>query len=101
MSTRRKKKQAQHLVIDSYVMTKALTPEQGLQFKAMYSRARSLLETEQVTRVLHDVLDGWKSGTDLFSRLMQEGNDLNEQDDEDSPALRLALEQSRVCLSRR
>ena len=98
--TRRKEKQKQHVVVDAYVMSGALTVDQGQQFKAMYSRARSSDETAAVGIALHNLLDGWKSGTDLFSRLLQEGHDLNEEDDDDPPALREALARSRVVLTK-
>jgi hypothetical protein len=81
-----------------------MTPEQVATFEQMYRRARSPEEQDEVTKVIDVHLNGWKTGTDAWSRILQaeDGRDfLSDDDDEDSPALKAALARSQVFLGRK
>lgn len=75
-----------------------LTEEQRAAFEMMYRRCRTPEEQDQVTKAVHDAMEGWKTGTDRWSRLRQaaEGLDLEEDEDEDPPALKAALARSQI-----
>lgn len=82
-----------------------MTDEQFQRFELMYRRAKTEAEQDQVTEALRVFTDGWKEGTDTFSRLLRDVNDIGESpfgedEDEDPPALREALARSRVTFSR-
>ena len=81
-----------------------MTPEQVTTFEQMYRRARSPEEQDQVLKALDVHLNGWKDGTDAWSRILQAENDqdfLSDDEDEDPPALKAALARSQVFLGRR
>lgn len=91
--TIRHQKQRYYALVATHILGGGLTTGQGETFKNMYRKCRSSLELDQVTKAMHDVLDGWRTGTDLCSRLLQEAY---AEPDEDPPALREALVHSQV-----
>lgn len=81
----RQRKQHLIVVLKAHKIGGRLSDEQVTTFEAMYRRARSPEEQDQVTKVVHDAMEGWREGTDRFSRLRQAMNDLDElsPDDDD------------------
>lgn len=78
-----------------------LTAEQTDAFEMMYRRARDQVEQDQVTKVFDDMLHGWKTGKDVYSRILQAGADIGDfDDDDDPPELRAAIERARVIVSK-
>lgn len=81
-----------------------LTPEHVATFEGMYRRARSNAEQDEVSKALDAHLNGWKTGTDAWSVLLQSGEDdsfLADDEDEDPPALKAALARSQVFLGKK
>jgi hypothetical protein len=81
-----------------------MTPEQVATFERMYRAARTPEEQDQVSKALDVHLNGWKEGTDAWSRILQAQNDsdfLADEVDEDPPALKAALARSQVFLGRK
>lgn len=68
---------------------KELTSEQVETFRLMYARARTEEEQDQVTVVVHQAIDGWRTGTDRMSRILQNTEDNPE--DEDPPSLKAII----------
>ncbi len=80
-------------------LCRSLTPEQVAQFELMYRRAVTTQEQDQVTKALDDFINGWKTGTDAYSRIRQ---DLFEEDDDPlPPILQEAWERSQAELRRK
>jgi hypothetical protein len=76
-----------------------LTPEQVDTFERMYRIARTHTEQDEVSRALDFQVNGWKTGTDAFSRVLQAASDLDEfrdPDEEDPPGLKAALLRSQI-----
>lgn len=72
-----------------------LTPEQVETFDRMYRAARTEAEQNEVTRALDLQIDGWRTATDGFSRVLQAASNIGELgDDEDPPELTRALARS-------
>lgn len=69
-----------------------LTPEQVDTFERMYRRARNEAEQDEVTRAVNVQIDGWKTATNAFARVLQNASDLGElADDEDPPEMKAVL----------
>jgi len=79
----RQRKQTLLVVLKAHTLSGRLSAEQAVTFEAMYRRARTPEEQDQVTKVVHDMMEGWRTGTDRFSRLRQAMNDLDELADDD------------------
>ena len=82
-----------------------MTEEQFSGFELMYRRAKTEPEQDQVTAVIEGFLNGWKTEHDTYSRLLRDVNDFGDnlpfgEDEEDSPAMKAALAQSRVTFRR-
>ena len=71
-----------------------LTDEQTAAFELMYRRARSAEEQDQVTRAFDIRIDGWQTGKDAMA-IVRRGF-LEDDEDEDPPALTAALARCRV-----
>jgi len=67
-------------------LAKELTSEQVETFRLMYARARTEAEQDQVTAAVHTAIDGWKTGTDRMSRVLQNADD--DDEDDDPPSLK-------------
>src|SRR5271167_2828751 len=80
-----------------------LTPEQVDTFERLYRGAKSLAEQDEVTRALDLQTEGWKTGTDAYSRILQAESDLDELGDDDgfTPAMKAALARSQVSFVRK
>lgn len=79
-----------------------LTPEQVDTFERLYRGAKSEAEQDEVTRALVLQIEGWKTGTDAYSRILQAEADLDGLgDDDDSPAMKAALARSQVSFIRK
>jgi hypothetical protein len=100
----RARKQSLVLVVRAHCLAGKLTQIEADTFELMYRRCRTELEQDQVSKALHDVMDGWK--TDRGSRLahlrrIKERVLLpEEEEDEDPPALQAALARARVDVRR-
>ena len=80
-------------------------PDQVDTFERLYRGARTEEEQNEITRALDFQTNGWKTGSDAFSRVLQAASDIGElgdepDDDEDSPAMKAALERSQVTFRR-
>jgi len=81
----RQRKNTLVLALKAHVIAKELDDEQFETFRLMYARARTESEQDQVTAVVRQHIDGWKTGTDRFSRVLQS---VNEDEDDDPPSLK-------------
>ncbi len=79
-------------------LCRSLTPEQVAQFELMYRRAVTVEEQDQVSKVVNDFIDGWRTGTDVYSRLQQDR--FEEDDDPLPPVLQAAWERSQELLKK-
>jgi len=104
------RKQALILAMRVHHRTGGLKPEEANTFEVMYRRCRTQEEQDQVTRALHAVIDGWKDkgkggmagGAYAHLARVRAGLDVYApEDDEDPPALKAALERSRVDVRQR
>lgn len=87
------------LALRGQVVAKKLTQEQAATFEAMYRRCRDEREQDEVTKALHEILDGWKTGTDAHSRLLRNADDFGDttlDEDDDPPSLKAALARSQI-----
>lgn len=71
MSILRIRKNSLVASLKAYELSGKLTREQAEGFRLMYAKARSLSEQDQVTAALHHRFDGWQTGTDRFSKILQ------------------------------
>jgi hypothetical protein len=85
----RQRKNTLILALKARHVGKELDAEQVETFRLMYARARTPEEQDQVTKVVHEAIDGWKTGTDRFSRVLQMAHE--DPDEEDDPALKAML----------
>jgi hypothetical protein len=65
------------LVLKAHVAGGTLTARQAAQFELMYRRARNDAEQDQVSAVVHEVTQGWRTGTDAYSRLLRAEKDMD------------------------
>jgi len=91
----RKHKQVLTLSLQLYQRVGLLTAEEAEGFRLMYARARTPAEQEQVRAALDHRFHGWKTEQDRFSKVLRD-DVLGDDEDEDPPELREALERSRV-----
>ncbi len=81
-----------------------LSPAQVETFDRMYRAARSEAEQDEVSRALDIQMNGWKTATDGFSRVLQAADGIgelgDEAEDDDTPAMKEALARSRVSFVR-
>jgi hypothetical protein len=79
--------------------------EQVDTFELMFRRARSEDEQNEVSKALDAHMNGWKTGTDAWSRILQASNDTDflsgADEDEDPPGLKAALARSQVFLGKK
>lgn len=75
--------------------------EQVETFERMYRACRTEAEQEQVSKALDTHMNGWKTGTDAWSRILQDDFLSDDDEDEDPPALKAALARSQVFLGRK
>jgi len=82
-----------------------LTPEQVDTFSRLYQGARTEEAQNEITRALDFQLNGWETAHDSFSRVLQTASGIGvlgeDEEDEDPPKLREALERSRVLPRKR
>lgn len=67
----RKRKNNYVTAVAAYERSGLLNKEEAEGFRALYRRARSLEEQDQVKAALSHRIDGWKTGTDRYSRVLQ------------------------------
>jgi len=101
----RQRKNALITVLRAKKLAHKLTDEQFATFELMFRRAKTEAEQDQVSAVVDSFVNGWKTDTDAFSRLLRDANDFGDdaplgEDDEDPPALKEALARSRVTFTR-
>ena len=84
----RQRKNTLIVSLKAKLLAKELDDEQFETFRLMYARARSEAEQDQVTAVVHNAIDGWKTGTDRFSKILQTAN---EEEDDDPPSLKAVI----------
>jgi hypothetical protein len=85
----RQRKNTLILALKARHIGKELDVEQVETFRLMYARARTPEEQDQVTKVVHEAIDGWKTGTDRFSRVLQMTHE--DEEDDDPPSLKAML----------
>jgi hypothetical protein len=85
----RQRKNTLLTVLKAHEVGKELTSEQVETFRLMYARARTEEEQDQVTAVVHQAIDGWKTGTDRMSKILQNIED--DPEDEDPPSLKAVI----------
>ncbi len=101
----RQRKNALILALQTKKIAHKLTDEQVARFEVMYRRAKTEAEQDQVTAAIESFTSGWKENSDAYSRLLRDVNDFGDdpvlgEEDEDPPALKAALERSRVTFVR-
>ena len=67
----RKRKNSHVAAVAAYEKLKWLTKEEADGFRALYQKARTLAEQDQIKAALDHRFDGWKTGTDRYSRVLQ------------------------------
>ena len=100
----RARKNSLIMALKARALAYKLTPEQVDTFDRMYRAARNQAEQDEVTRALDLQMNGWKTATDAFSRVLQAASDigdLGDEDDDDTPEMKLHIERARVSLGRR
>jgi hypothetical protein len=90
----RTRKQRLINVLKARTLGSRLTPAQIAQLELMYRRASSIEEQDQVTKALDNVLNGWRTGTDAYSLLLQDDDPF--EDDDLSPSLQTALDKTQA-----
>lgn len=99
MGGRRSRKNMLIIALRARALAHNLTPEQVETFSKMYRGARTREEQDEVSRALDLQVNGWKTATDAYSRVLQSASDLGElcdQDEEDPPGLKEGLARSQV-----
>jgi len=99
------KRKRKNLLIDVLKfrgLTTRMKPDEVARFEAMYRRARTQDEQDQVTAALRHFIDGWRDSDDAFSRLMRSAFDMDDFLDDDAlPAsLEAAIQRASVDLSK-
>ncbi len=80
----------------------ALDEQQVAAFELLYRRAKTEADQDQVTATLTAVMHGWKSSSDAYSTLRQVSagigflSDEDDDEEEDSPAMKAALARSQI-----
>lgn len=67
----RKRKNSYVTAVSAYELSGFLNKQEADGFRALYQRARTLEEQDQVKAALDHRIDGWKTDTDRYSRVMQ------------------------------
>jgi hypothetical protein len=97
MGGKRERKNILIVSLKAKALAHRLSPEQVATFEQMYRSAKSQVEQDEVTRALDFQMNGWKTGTDAYSRILQAESDLDQLgDDDDSPSMKAALARSQV-----
>ncbi len=96
-----------HLIsaLKAYRLGRKISAEEAAGFELMYRRCRTEEEQDQVTKAVHHAMDGWKDpgsgaagGVFDHLRRLRAGIDLyseDEEEEEDSPALKAAIARAR------
>ena len=67
----RKRKNSHIAAVALYEKAGLLDKEAADGFRALYARARTLEEQDQIKAAIDHRIDGWKVGTDRYSRVRQ------------------------------
>ena len=67
----RKRKNSYVIAVSAYERSGFLNKQEADGFRALYRRARTLEEQDQIRAAIEHRIDGWKTGTDRYSRVMQ------------------------------
>jgi hypothetical protein len=67
----RKRKNNYIAAVGLYERAGLLDKETADGFRALYARARTLEEQDQIKAAIDHRFDGWKTGTDRYSRVLQ------------------------------
>jgi len=78
VSTLRNRKATLIIALKARRLGGVLTDKQVETFEMMYRRAHSQEEQDQVTKVVHETIEGWKTENDRYSRLRRAMNDLDD-----------------------
>jgi len=87
------------LALRGYALGGKLSPGQIAGFELRYRQAVTEADQDNVTADLHKLMDGWKTGTDAYSRLLRNASDLDDdfaEEDDDPPELKAALAKSQI-----
>lgn len=97
---RRRTKQKYQTIVEGFRKTGALTDEQAETFLIMFRRCLIEAEFEEVSRAMHGVMQGWKTGGGQYDHLLRAANDLDvfedSGEDADPPGLVEALARSQI-----
>ncbi len=103
MAGKRARKNSLIAALKAKALAYNLPADQVEMFERLYRGARTQTDQDQVTRVLDEHLNGWRTRSDAFSRVLQAASNIGEladDDDEDPPELKAHLERARVSLRR-
>lgn len=103
MAGKRARKNSLIAALKAKALAYQFTPEQTATFERLYRAARTQTEQDQVTKAIEVQANGWRTGTDGFSRVLQAASDigeLGEDEDEDDPAFKAILERTKVTMRR-
>ena len=89
------------LALKARALAVQMPKEQVETFERMYRACRTTAEQDEVSKALDTHMNGWKTGTDAWSRILQDDFLSDEDDDEDPPALKAALARSQVFLGKK
>lgn len=78
MSALRNRKATLIIALKAHRLGGTLTEQQVQTFEMMYRRAHSQQEQDQVTQVVRQTIEGWKTENDRYSRLRRAMNDLDD-----------------------
>jgi hypothetical protein len=67
----RKRKNSHVAAVSAYEKSGFLDKKEADGFRMLYQRARTLEEQDQIKAAIDHRIDGWKTGTDRYSRVMQ------------------------------
>ena len=67
----RKRKNSYVTAVSAYEKAGFLNKKEADGFRMLYRRARTLEEQDQIKAAIEHRIDGWKTGTDRYSRVMQ------------------------------
>lgn len=95
----RQRKQALITSLNGHVLAGLITKTLADEFEARYRRCRSESEQEIVRQDIIHVVSGYAHNPQtVYDKLRSAKPDIEDEDDEDPPALKAALERARVRL---
>lgn len=87
-------------VLKAHLRFGEISKDQADAFERMYRQARTAEEQDQVTAALKHQIDGWKTDSDRYSKVLRDVFEEPEEDD-DPPSLKAALARSQITFLRK